>query len=462
LLFSLSLALAPSSFAQTNAIQEKPWTRMHLDLQALRLAGDQSHDTTGVTQSVLRLEKNIVLDRDGHFSETNISNFPGGFQFKFLNVGSKEAGAVVDLLKWRSGIEISRLERKAALTTYANALLFSPQKTLEQASEVKEINPELGGDLKAQSMLDTAGRPMKVISKKLSGDITSIELGPLLYEYSDYHQVGTHRQPKHIRVSANGKLQVEWAAEVKFSVNKDKSIFDLPPGYVEGVVDNQLRATLIAPDTYRVDGTASGSHTAFSVGSHSIAVYDAPASTNELETVKALIEKTAPGKKIAYVVVSHTHNDHIGGLPIYLGPNLKNILTGKGGSISIQRQWGSNTAQRSKEITAPTEIDLGGKVIQLFPVVSSHASDMLIAYDAQTQIIFQGDMFQVADVGPVTPAFDSNFDLKTVIDKHQLTPKFIHTMHGRLGTFDEFNTSIALRKAMDQEGQKKTSSVRYN
>jgi glyoxylase-like metal-dependent hydrolase (beta-lactamase superfamily II) len=443
----INFGLNPAVAAQKNPAKKEPLQRLHLELHGVRLAGDQSQDTSGVNPGVVTLEKNIVLDDDGRFSEINVSNFPGKIQFRSLSVGSKDGVATVDLLKWRAGTEILRTKGQQAATTYANLLLLTPQKALTQASQPKQLDSTSTNIVVKQSMLDAAGRSMIIVSNANGGDVTSIQLGPLLYEYSDYRAVQTQRQPKHIRVTNNGKFLAEWSTEAKLSDGKDQSVFDIPDGYGEAKVDTQLRATLIAPNTYRIDGTESGYHTAFSVGTHSVAVYDAPSSTKEVAAVKALIEQTVPGKKIAYVVISHTHNDHIAGLPIYLGTDLKNVLVGKKGSLSIQRQWGTNVANITREISATTELDLGGKIIQLFPVASSHASDMLVAYDADNHILFQGDMFQLSENGPVTPAFDAIEDLQELIEREKLSPKMILSVHGRIANGNDFEMSIALRKA---------------
>jgi glyoxylase-like metal-dependent hydrolase (beta-lactamase superfamily II) len=75
-----------------------------------------------------------------------------------------------------------------------------------------------------------------------------------------------------------------------------------------------LRATSLGHGAYRIDGAPSGYHTGFVVGTNAVAIFDAPISPAEAQRVRAVIERTAPGRRITHVVASHTHRDHIAGL----------------------------------------------------------------------------------------------------------------------------------------------------
>lgn len=225
----------------------------------------------------------------------------------------------------------------------------------------------------------------------------------------------------------------------------DAAAFELPAGYVETSPKGSLRATRIAADTYRVDGSASGYHTGFVVGATGIAIFDAPIGREEAAKVKALIEQTAPDRKITHVVLSHGHRDHIAGLPAYLQQDGVLVLIGRGGKQALQRQMGADTAAKAREILDDSDIDLGGRTIRILPLASSHANDMLVAYDAHSRAIFHGDLFYIPEVGPIPPAFDMSVELDALIRRHKLPTEQLIGVHGRSGSYEELQASIALR-----------------
>jgi len=159
--------------------------------------------------------------------------------------------------------------------------------------------------------------------------------------------------------------------------------------------------------------------------------------------VKSLIQETAPGKPISHIVFSHTHRDHIGGVA-QLAQDGTQIITGKEGRIAILRQLGDKLNANAVEIISPTSIDLGARQIQVIPVPSSHASDMLIAYDRQSKTLFQGDFFMMPEVGPASVGFTVNRELMQHLTASGLVPDRIVSVHGRASTTQELMQTVTL------------------
>jgi glyoxylase-like metal-dependent hydrolase (beta-lactamase superfamily II) len=124
-------------------------------------------------------------------------------------------------------------------------------------------------------------------------------------------------QPQRISIYRGIRLRNRWERASVAATNIDARAFDLPAGYVQRAERGPLHATALGHGAYRIDGSPSGYHTGFVVGTDAVAIFDAPIGREEAEKVRAVIEKTAPGRRIAHVVASHTHFDHIAGLPAY-------------------------------------------------------------------------------------------------------------------------------------------------
>lgn len=427
------------------AMDTSPAFAVTLDMQGTRYASHQAA-TPQHAQQEIKLRQQVILQKDGQFRSVSESVWPGNIRFQFLTTGNKDGAAAIDLLKWRQGIEIAREDAAEARKEYADLLFLSPALLLQQASAMKPAEaPDIGNEKYQQlNFQDAAGRPASMMLERSSGQVLSAKSAALTYEYADYSRVKDYAQPAQITVKNAGKLVLQWKINTEVAEHVDAHTFDLPAGYVEKQDKGALRATMIAPGTYRVDGSESGYHTAFSVGSHSVAIYDAPVNAAEAAKVRALIEQTAPGRKLAYLVLSHSHRDHIAGAPSYIQDGM-HILAGKDGRLAIERQLGQLVASEVQEVTSVLDIDLGGRSIHIHPIASSHASDMLVAYDKSTQTLFQGDLFYLPEIGPIPPVFDVGLELESLITQHQLQVQQLVGVHGRSGTFTEFKKALELR-----------------
>ncbi|PXX42625.1 MBL fold metallo-hydrolase [Undibacterium pigrum] len=448
ILASICILLASGS---TQAQTMPPNFAVTLDMQGTRLASHQAATPQNAVQEI-KLKQQLILQKDGHFRSVSESVWPGNIKFHFLSSGNRDGVATVDLLQWRQGVEIEREDATKSRNAYADYLFLSPALLLEHASNRQPI--KLPGKLSGQeneeleqwSFNDAAGRPASMIMERSSSTVLSAKSANFTYEYADYRAAENFKQAQKIIIKNGDKLVVQWTINTQVADHIDAHTFDLPAGYIEQQDKGTLRATMIAPGTYRVDGSESGYHSSFSVGTHSVAIYDAPVSIAEGSKIRALIEQTAPGRKLAYIVLSHTHKDHIAGTPAYMQEGIQ-ILTGKDGRLAVQRQLGEDVASKVSEVSAPRELDLGGRSIRIYPMASSHASDMLVAYDEGYQIIFQGDLYYLPEIGPVPPVFDVGMELDSLIRQHQLQVQQLVGVHGRSGTWQEFKQALELRMA---------------
>lgn len=429
----LGMSLMGPALAQAPA-----WQRLSLDLRGEVQVKEQSRDPAQPVVGVSAHEQ-LLLDSDGRFRFSTESHYPGPVVFRFLEVGAPDTGSVtVDLLKWRSGTQLLRKSADVLKPDLAELQFLVPALLLQRVAAA-----QTSAEIEIQ---DLAGRRAVLRRDAATGDLLNArsESG-LVYEYADYQTLPSGlRQPRQIREKRGDVLRVRWLVAASEQDRRDAQAFELPQGYVDLAADAQvLHAVPVGPGSYRVDGSASGYHSSFSIGSQGIVVYDAPVSPEEARRVRALIEKLAPGRAVTHVVVSHAHRDHVAGLPVYAAEGAA-IFAGHDARLALGRQHGAELAVRVSEVSEVRELDLGDRRIRLMPVHSSHASDMLVAYDSVSRALFQGDMFYIPDVGPVPAAFPMAAELQALIRSEKLDVAWIIGVHGRSGTPAELGEGLRL------------------
>lgn len=415
-----------------------------LSMQGILHALDQaSRPEIAITQ--LPDRQVVLLARDGRYRLESDSVFPGAIRFHYLTVGGPTARASVDLLRWRDGDEIDRTGPSGA-EEFSDLLLLSPGLLL---AEARTRAPQLqvdqaSGEVRA-TFRDRAGRTSVLAIDPVTKLPLEAAAGGRRYVYEDYRQAGDALQPQRISIYKGTRLTNRWESVTVAVTNLDARAFDLPTGYAERADRGPLRATALGNGAYRIDGAPSGYHTGFVVGADAVAVFDAPIGPEEAAKVRAIIGKTAPGRRIAHVVASHTHFDHIAGLPAYIEAGAT-VLVGKGGRVAIRRQFASLPDSAIEEVSAPRTLDLGGVTVVLYPLQSSHASEMLVSHAPGSRTVFQGDLFYIPEAGPVPATFEGGEELSRLLGDHRLEVRDIVGVHGRSGRPAELAEGVKLRR----------------
>jgi len=420
-LFLSALLLGQAALAAAPGLQ--------LELQGVRLVPEQAANP-GQAVAEVPSRLSLQLHLDGRYRVVNELNFPGGIRFQFEEQAGPEGGHSIDRLRWRNGIEQQAVPAEQARRTAAEFLFLQPALLLRQ--ERRRV-PDVDGH-PAEQFTDPAGRTATLLFERPGGRLIEARSTPLRYRYED-------AEGRALTVWNGERQLVRWQAEAK-PLDPSAS-WQLPEGYEPAQARGPLRATALGEGVYRVDGTGSGYHLGFVVGREGVAVFDAPTSVDEGKTVRALIAETAPGLPIRHVVLSHNHRDHTAALPAYVEAGTQ-IWVGAGGRVALQRQHGAELAARAQAIDAPQTLDLGGRSLRLLPLASVHAQDMLLAYEPEAGVLFQGDMFYLPERGPVPPAFAVSVELAAAIERAGLKPRWIVGAHGRSGTLEELQQSLAL------------------
>jgi glyoxylase-like metal-dependent hydrolase (beta-lactamase superfamily II) len=245
---------------------------------------------------------------------------------------------------------------------------------------------------------------------------------------------------------------------------------------VSNVQTNVTNAALTVPDNVRTaaappvrvqsqqlgDGVwllAGGSHNSLAVEFRDfITVIEAPQNEDRSLAVIAETKKLIPNKPIRYVVMTHHHFDHSGGLRTYVVEGAT-ILARQENRPFLQRTLFSprpRILQADRLSMAPREprietfgekyvVSDGARTLELHPVQGlNHADTMLIVYFPKERIVVNADMYSPPAQGaqpPANPSANSivfyNNIKRLKLDVAQIAP-----IHGRVGTMEEFERLV--------------------
>jgi glyoxylase-like metal-dependent hydrolase (beta-lactamase superfamily II) len=168
----------------------------------------------------------------------------------------------------------------------------------------------------------------------------------------------------------------------------------------------------LAPGVWSVGG--GGMNTLVVAFTDHVLVVDAPGFGTP--QTMARIDSLAPGKPVRYVVPTHHHDDHAGGVRHYAAANAV-IVTTPGNRAYLERMARARpTLAGDPPLPAPrtprVETIAGGKrvftdgtrTVELHDIgAGPHAAEMLVAWLPEEGILFQADLIDVGASGALLP-----------------------------------------------------------
>ncbi|MBI2186418.1 MAG: MBL fold metallo-hydrolase [Acidobacteria bacterium] len=333
-----------------------------------------------------------------------------------------------------------------------------PARVLTAASQAAELNrvPDRTIDGVAYQVVtyQDAGQTVELLidgSTHLPARVSYVEDDPLLgdtrneWGWSDWREVGDVRLPHNETRRVNELVIRTATVEVQNNPATASTDFAIPnaarqqPEQGERIVSEwTLRRAAMGvgfedygrPQTVELDMVAPGVFHARGGTHHSLIVemrdhlmvIEAPLFEERSRAVIDTIKERLPGKPIRFVMVTHHHNDHSGGIRAYAAegatviahasivPFLQGVLTHaktvRPDALALaQAKAGSAVKVAIDAVETMKEYTDGSRVVQVHTIPNgAHAQGMLAAYLPTERIIFVSDLYSPAPGGKVDPS----------------------------------------------------------
>lgn len=206
--------------------------------------------------------------------------------------------------------------------------------------------------------------------------------------------------------------------------------------------------TLVADDVYYFTG---GTHHSVIVNFNDyVVVIEAPLDEARSAAVISEVKKLYFNKPIRYLINTHAHFDHAGGIRTYAAEGAT-ILTYQMNkpyyekTFALPRTLAPDKLSQSKKravIEAVAEkrvLTDGTHTIELYHVPNEHNEGMLIAWLPKEKIVVEADLYTPGAVGAPAPNQVSPYTVALLdnLDRLKLDYQKILGLHGRMATKDE-------------------------
>ena len=341
-------------------------------------------------------------------------------------------GAVSDRLRqlWLTPHGVIKAALAANATAEGNVVTF------------KVEDRDVKVTLNDQNLVD---RVEYLFSNSVVGDV------PVEITYSDYADFGGVQFPRHIVEKQDGFETL------------DVNITDVKPNAPVSleVPANVASASPPPPVAATVEKVSDGLWSINAAGTRSLAVefadhivmLEGPTSEARSLAANEAIAKTVPNKPLRYVVNTHAHYDHAGGLRTYVAQGIT-VITHESNKAFYEKVWARPwTVEQDLLAKSPKAATIEGvadkrvmsdktRTLELYFLDNSgHHTGQLIAYLPKERILMYGDGYNPpAGTEIKTPERGPEFALQMYekIQQLKLNPARIAPVHGRVVPFENF------------------------
>lgn len=271
--------------------------------------------------------------------------------------------------------------------------------------------------------------------------------------YSDYRDFGGFRFPTKIVQKQGGFPVLELSiSEAKTNVPLDLAV----PDSVRQATTPPVRVTpeKVSDGVWYLTG---GTHHSVVVEfADHVAVIEAPLNEERSNVVIAEVKKLVPTKPLRYLISTHHHFDHSGGLRTYVaeGVTIVTHVSNKAlyervfkapHTLNPDRQAREKRRAKFRTMTDKQVLTDGTRTLELHHIQGSpHASDIVMAWLPKEKLLVEVDVYSplAPNAAPPTNPNAAIVNLYENIQRLNLDVNQIAALHGRLVTLAELKRTI--------------------
>lgn len=264
----------------------------------------------------------------------------------------------------------------------------------------------------------------------------------LLTKFSQYKDFGGQQYPAHIVRSLGGHPVLDLQV-TELQVNTPVDIST--PAEVANATAPAITvtSTKLAEGVYHLTG---GTHHSVAIEqSDHIVIVEAPLSEERSLAVIAKAKEIIPGKPIKYLINTHAHFDHSGGLRTYVDEGAI-IVTHQENRAYYQKIWANQHTLNPDRLTsskAKARFDTfktrhvlsdGKRAIEIYPIAgNTHNDAFALVYLPAEKILVEADAFNppAANAAALVPANPYSVNLYDNLKKLKLDVDQIAGLHGQ-------------------------------
>ncbi len=291
----------------------------------------------------------------------------------------------------------------------------------------------------------------QMLSDPLMGDTVQETIFPA------YQTVGKLKVPTGRITRRAGELLEEVNyTDVQFNTRPGDKAFAKPEGYDElpQPAPPPTKETKLADGVYLFE---SGSNSLVVEFKDYVLIVEPNTGGRGAKPTITKAREMFPNKPVKYVVVTHHHDDHSGGLRSYVAEGIT-VVTTPANQRYFEKMAANNfTINRDDQTTNKRKpafsfvrnnkslFDDGKQTVEIIDIgPSPHAKEMLIAYLPKEKLVFQGDLVNMPNSGKYrsTTVNDTTVHFFEKITRLGLDVDRISGVHGPTTTMDELRKAI--------------------
>ena len=201
-----------------------------------------------------------------------------------------------------------------------------------------------------------------------------------------------------------------------------------------------LKLVDVAPN---VSQTQGGTHNTLFIATNTYLIaVEAPNDDGQAIQSMAMAKKRYPGKPIRYLILTHHHVDHVGGMRTYAAEGATIVMAKEDGDYfrkALARPEALNPDEPKKAFTAKVvevdgkwSVNDGGREVDAYMVENPHAADMMIVYVPDAKLGIVTDLYVPGEPPP------SNANVAALVKgvgKWGIKPERFAGGHGSAGPY---------------------------